>query len=378
VGKILLKIKIPIESNHLSLGVKEMQKTIVALYDDTQHAQQTVKDLVDKGISRDQISIMASNSRGDITEMPATGAAEGAGVGAGIGAAMGGIGGLLVGLGALVIPGIGPVLAAGPLAAALGGVAGAGAGAVAGGAAGGILGALTDIGVNDEQAGYYAEGIRRGGTLVTVQTEDNRASQAVDVMNRHDPVDVRTRASEWRTAGWTRFDPASGPYSGTDVRTGSKPGSYYTGSDIDVNPDVTRSPRTDKDYDVEDDRGNFMQSEGGYASSETMHTTGSTMGTPGMDRPVTGMQPRSFDYYESDFRRNFDDSYSSRGYAYNQFQPAYRYGYDLANNEQYRGYDWNRLEPEARTRWTTDHPDNAWEDFKDAIRHAWDQVRNAR
>ncbi len=333
-----------------------MQKTIVALYDDAHHAQQAVKDLVDKGIPRDQISLMASNSRGEIGDMPRTttgqdmpvsGTAEGAGVGAGIGAAMGGIGGLLVGLGALVIPGIGPVLAAGPLAAALGGVAGAGAGAIAGGAAGGILGALTDIGVNDEQAGYYAEGIRRGGTLLTVQTEDNRASQAVDVMNLHEPVDVRTRASEWRTAGWTRFDPTSGPYSGTDVRTGNKPGSYYTGSDIDVNPDVTRSPRTDKDYEVEDDRGNFMRSEGGSLGSESLHTTGSAMGTPGMDRPITGMQPRSFDYYESNFRRNFDDRYSTRGYAYNQYQPAYHYGYDLATDDKYRNWDWTRVESDA-------------------------------
>jgi len=372
-----------------------MHKTIVALYDDPNHAQMAVKELVDKGIPRDQISLMANNSRGEFGDMAprtttgqpmeSTGTTEGAGVGAGIGAAMGGIGGVLVGLGALVIPGIGPVLAAGPLAAAIGGVAGAGAGAVAGGAAGGLLGALTDIGVNDEQAGYYAEGIRRGGTLITVQTEDHRASQAVDVMNQHEPVDVRSRASEWRSAGWTRFDPTSGPYTGTDVGTSSRPGSYYTGSDIDVNPDVTRSPHVDTDDDVVDDRGRFISGAGGTMpdqprgtmSGEEYRSSGTRMGSSEMDRPLEGMHPRTFDNYENDFRSHFDKTYATGGYAYNQYQPAYRYGYDLATNALYHTWDWNQLEPEARAQWEDTHPDSAWEDFKDAIRHSWNEVRNA-
>lgn len=371
-----------------------MNKTIVALYEDHDHARMAVQDLVDKGIPRDQISLMANNSMRDrnimgSSTMPqdvkTSGTAEGVGTGAGVGAAIGGIGGLLVGLGALVIPGIGPVLAAGPLAAALGGIAGAGAGAVAGGAAGGLVGALTDIGVSDEQAGYYAEGIRRGGTLVTVQTEDNRASQIVDVMNSHEPVDVRSRASEWRSAGWTRFDPNGSPYSGDTSHT-SRPGSYYTGSDIDVNPDATRSPRTDKDYTVEDDRGNFigrtsdtlrdqpsstMHNETMYGSTPRTESTGMT----GMDTPVTGMQARSFDYYEDDFRRDYDTLYTNSGYSYKQYQPAYRYGYDLAVDKKYSDYDWNRLEPEARMRWERDYPDSAWDDFKSAVRHAWQNVK---
>src|SRR5690606_38716981 len=114
-----------------------------------------------------------------------SGAAEGAGVGAGIGAVLGGLGGLLVGLGALTIPGIGPVIAAGPLAAALTGLAGAGAGAVAGGVTGGLIGALTGLGVPEENAQYYAEGIRRGGVLVTARVADNRTSEAVDILNRY-------------------------------------------------------------------------------------------------------------------------------------------------------------------------------------------------
>ena len=86
--------------------------------------------------------------------------AEDAGKGAGIGAAVGGVGGLLTGLGLMAIPGVGPVVAAGWLAAT---AAGAVTGAAVGGAAGGIIGGLTDAGVSEDDAHVYAEGVRRGG-----------------------------------------------------------------------------------------------------------------------------------------------------------------------------------------------------------------------
>jgi hypothetical protein len=104
------------------------------------------------------------------------------------------LGGLLVGLGALAIPGIGPVVAAGPLAAALSALAGAGAGAVAGGVTGGLLGALMDLGVPRETAEYYAEGVRRGGNLVTINTADHMTNRAVEILNRHHPIDINEQA----------------------------------------------------------------------------------------------------------------------------------------------------------------------------------------
>ena len=79
---------------------------------------------------------------------------SGAGTGAGIGALLGGIAGLLAGLSIITIPGIGPILGAGPIASTL-------MGAVAGGPVGGLLGALTDMGVPEEHAGYYS---RRSAT----------------------------------------------------------------------------------------------------------------------------------------------------------------------------------------------------------------------
>ncbi len=136
-----------------------MARTVVALYDNFADANAAIRELVDNGFPRDDISIMASDANGEYSRTvggtpPASmeNTASGAGVGAGVGAVIGGLGGLLIGLGALAIPGLGPVIAAGPLAAALTGLAGAGAGAVAGGVAGGLLGALMDMGIPNQTA----------------------------------------------------------------------------------------------------------------------------------------------------------------------------------------------------------------------------------
>lgn len=129
---------------------------------------------------------------------------------------IGGAAGLLIGAGLLAIPGIGPVLAAGPLAAAIGTTAatvGAGAlGAGIGAATGGLLGGLVGAGVPEDEANYYAEGVRRGGTLVAVSTDERMANTARTIMQRRSAIDIEARGTEWRQSGWTRFDPNAGPY----------------------------------------------------------------------------------------------------------------------------------------------------------------------
>jgi hypothetical protein len=115
------------------------------------------------------------------------------------------LGGLLVGLGALAIPGVGPLIAAGPIATTL---LGAGVGA----AAGGLLGALVDVGVPEDEANYYAEGVRRGGVLVSVGAEDAMVDRVINILERHNAVDVQRRAEEWQREGWTRFDSTAQPY----------------------------------------------------------------------------------------------------------------------------------------------------------------------
>jgi hypothetical protein len=123
-----------------------------------------------------------------------------------------------MGIGAIAIPGIGPVLAAGALGTALASaLAGAGVGAAAGAVTGGIVGALMDVGIPEEDAHFYAEGVKRGNVLVTVHADDTRASIAVGIMRQAGAVDVDSERNAWRAQGWERFDetlPAAGvnPY----------------------------------------------------------------------------------------------------------------------------------------------------------------------
>jgi len=201
-----------------------MAKTVVGLFDTAAEAQSVVQELINNGFQRSDISLVANNAKGEYTmdrQVGAEGgsAAEGAGAGAVGGGVLGGVLGLLVGVGALAIPGIGPVLAAGPLAAALG-AAGASTlvGAGIGAAAGGIIGALVGAGIPEEDAGFYAEGVRRGGTLVLVKSSDDMAQRAYDAMRRFGAVDVDERSGSWRQSGWNNFDPNAEPYTGsTDI-----------------------------------------------------------------------------------------------------------------------------------------------------------------
>src|SRR5215211_7590340 len=145
-----------------------MTATISRLYDSYADAKSAVARLEAAGVPNSDISIVANNSENwfsgdgkvDRDRDGVDNRAEGAGTGAGIGAGLGGAAGLLAGLGLLAIPGLGPVVAAGWLASTA-------AGAAAGAATGGVIGALTQAGVSEEDAHVYAEGVRRGGTLVT-------------------------------------------------------------------------------------------------------------------------------------------------------------------------------------------------------------------
>jgi hypothetical protein len=177
-------------------------------------ASKVVNDLVNAGFHRNSISLIANNADDRYASyvQPDVNLDDTA-KGAGAGAAIGGIGGLLLGLGALAIPGIGPILAAGPIAAAL---AGAGIGAVTGG----IIGALVDLGIPEESAEVYAEGIRRGNVLVVVQVADNRTDEATRIMQQKGLIDIEGEAKNWRSSGWTGFD-ANANYADNQVPTRS-------------------------------------------------------------------------------------------------------------------------------------------------------------
>lgn len=180
-------------------------RTISALYDSYDHAASAVRSLKDAGIPSGDISLVANNAAGLIEEGGHTHSETNAPKGAGLGAATGAGVGLLAGLGALAIPGIGPVVAGGWLLSTA-------IGAALGATSGGILGALLKAGVSEEDAHVYAEGVRRGGALVTARVDDTRADSANAILQGAQGVDIKARREEYATEGWEHFDEASKPY----------------------------------------------------------------------------------------------------------------------------------------------------------------------
>ena len=189
-------------------------RTITALFDTYDHAASAVRAVKDAGIDSGDISLIANNGANDVhfDDMPAE---EGAAAGAGVGALAGGGAGLLAGLGTIAIPGIGPVIAGGWLLAT---AVGALAGAAVGGAAGGLLGALANAGVPEEEAHIYAEGVRRGGTLVSVRADDARADTVAAILRNSAGVDIDSRRRDYLAEGWNGFSEESPAYTEEQIR----------------------------------------------------------------------------------------------------------------------------------------------------------------
>jgi hypothetical protein len=193
-----------------------MTVTISRLYDSHVHAQTAVRKLEEAGVPHSNISIVANNADGwhkgskDRDGDGVDDRAEAAGTGAGIGAGVGGAAGLLAGLGLLAIPGLGPVVAAGWLAATA-------VGAAAGAATGGLVGALTEAGVSKDEAPLYAEGVRRGGTLVSAKVAEADQKRLEAILSPSS-VNLSDRSQAWQKSGWTGYDPASTPYDADQVR----------------------------------------------------------------------------------------------------------------------------------------------------------------
>lgn len=196
-------------------------QTVVAVYDSFESADRAIRALVDDGFSRADVGLAANDVRGDYARLNPTVAASedvSGGEGGSFGAVIGGITGAVAALTAIVIPGIGPVIAAGPLIALLGGATGAVVGGAAGAVTGGLAASLIHLGVPESEATYYGESVRRGNALVTVTVDnDADAETATNVLRRYNPVDVKSRANQWRESGWTGYDASAQPYTADEL-----------------------------------------------------------------------------------------------------------------------------------------------------------------
>lgn len=181
-----------------------MTHPVVGIFHTPAEAESAVADLLNAGFPRDKISLIAPGAQPEHIAVEGTSVehAEDMAIGAVGGGLLGGMLGALVGMIVVGIPGIGPVLAAGPLAVALGSagvtmVVGAGAGAVGGG----VLGALTWAGVSGHEAQVYEEYVKKGSALVMVQASGDDRIRASEILHRDGAIDSVEEEAEWRHEG---------------------------------------------------------------------------------------------------------------------------------------------------------------------------------
>src|SRR6187402_1475051 len=144
-----------------------MKKSVIGIVETQIQAERIVDQLQQAGVASGDISVLFPDKRGskDFAHEHNTKAPEGAVVGGGAGGVVGGTLGLLAGIGALAIPGVGPLIAAGPLLATL-------SGAAAGAAAGGIAGGLIGLGIPELEAKRFENRIAEGNILISVLATD--------------------------------------------------------------------------------------------------------------------------------------------------------------------------------------------------------------
>jgi uncharacterized protein (TIGR02271 family) len=168
--------------------MKDMTKTVVALYDSASDAETVSRELSAAGFTDTEIvdnsAIGSDRAAWSGTEVTDSSLAAGA-------------------------PGV--------VGAPLGAVPESGTTTASSAVSGGILSRLRRAGVPEDDSHMYAEGVRRGGSLVIARLDDDSVDRGLEIMSNYRPVDIDDRGSQWRTEGWTRYDESAGPYTGSGL-----------------------------------------------------------------------------------------------------------------------------------------------------------------
>jgi hypothetical protein len=133
------------------------------------------------------------------------------------------------------------------------------------------------------------------------------------------------------------------------------------------------STKRDEDSVMSSGHGEMSTSQGG-STYERMQDVDPTVHPRSIEGDYQARRDflNQFDDYDRDFRSDWETHYRDTGVGYERYRPAYQYGWQLG--EQYQGRAWNDFAASARTDWEKAHPDDAWEDMKDAVEHAWNRV----
>jgi uncharacterized protein (TIGR02271 family) len=236
------------------------------------------------------------------------------------------------------------------------------------------LAAYADLRVPEPEVRSYAEGVRRGGTLVTVQADDDRADLAAEILERHGAVDIDRRTAEWRRGGWT--DRSEGdvkvPVVEEELQVGKR---QVQRGGVRVYSRLTETPVEEtvqlREEQVKVDRRPVdrpaSQADLAGLRESTVEVTATA------EEPVISKQARVVEEVVvgkevSERTETVRDKVRRTEVEVEKLASA------LAGDKRYGKSDWDVVEPEARRRWEAEHP-GAWDEFKDTMRSAWGKVR---
>ena len=161
-----------------------MSQTVVGLFRSREQAEEAIRELKARDFDDQDISLVARDHEKGRDDERMSFENQNLADGTATGGAIGGLAGLIAGAGALLIPGIGPIIAAGPLAGALTGIV-----------TGGIAGGLVDYGIPEEEGERLEQEVESGSILVAVEIEDDDLAEKVAVVFRENGAhDVKTHA----------------------------------------------------------------------------------------------------------------------------------------------------------------------------------------
>lgn len=265
--------------------------------------------------------------------------------------------------------------------------------------------ALVDGGVPRDDAELYAEGVRRGSTLVFLTCEDVRADEVADIMGQFNLTDIKPKEAEWRQMGWTGYDRFA-PGIGSQDKAAHEREVGTEGASLESRH-ITSEAKT---VHIQAEQV-FVASEGGVSMepvpldepygktefieeepillSEGYADPGASEALFGEQKPDIGErvqaalherikleeQPsQTLGSYEGDFRQHFEQSVVVPSLVFEDYATAYSLGLNLAEDEELNKLQWSDLEPEIQRQWEVHRP-GTWVGFKDAVFFGYDLGR---
>ncbi len=273
-----------------------------------------------------------------------------------------------------------------------------------------------------EDSGHYAEAVSRGSAVVTATVPRAKVEAATTILNRYSPVDFDQQVESFRGTENSRQGDTMRSASGTagaqtgdrvipvvqeeiqvgkravqrgGVRVYSRITEQPVNESVSLHEERARVERrpvdraaTEADFNLKDEVVEVIETSEeavvgktsrvveevvvGRESSDRTQTISDTVRRT--DVQVERLSPET----EQDFRKDYDTRYSTQGASYDAYEPAYGYGYALANDPRYKGKSWNDVESSVQSDYSRENPNSTWDKFGNAVKYGWDRANTRR